>query len=151
MNAALAANDRLKYSFSILQMALAHADHPEQPASTLRRERLAAGIDDPRLDDTVATAQRDGDRYRAPGSAKVPAGLKIPVSAVQLRPPAPALFHRICERSVEGQRCGEFCADYRRSDRAFAEAPIRLRERLKVPRSAGVPIEPRGILALTPP
>jgi carbon-monoxide dehydrogenase large subunit len=33
-------------------------------------------------------------------------------------------------------------------DRAFAEAPIRLRERLKVPRSAGMPIEPRGILAV---
>ena len=30
LNAALAANDRLKYAFSLLQMALAHAEHPEQ-------------------------------------------------------------------------------------------------------------------------
>lgn len=29
LNAALAANDRIKYAFSLLQMALAHADHPE--------------------------------------------------------------------------------------------------------------------------
>ena len=33
-------------------------------------------------------------------------------------------------------------------ERAFAEAPIRLRERFKVPRSAGMPIEPRAILAV---
>ncbi len=33
-------------------------------------------------------------------------------------------------------------------DRAFAAAPVRLRERLRIPRSAGMPIEPRGILAV---
>ena len=30
LNAALAANDRLKYVFSLLQMALAYAEHPGQ-------------------------------------------------------------------------------------------------------------------------
>ncbi len=34
LNAALAANDRLKYAFSLLQMALTHAEHPEQTAPT---------------------------------------------------------------------------------------------------------------------
>ena len=71
VNAALAANDRLKYYFSVLQMALAHADHPEQPAAPLRHERVACGIDDARLDDIVASAQREGGRYRVPGCAPV--------------------------------------------------------------------------------
>ena len=33
-------------------------------------------------------------------------------------------------------------------DRAFVGAPVRLRERFKVPRSAGMPIEPRAVLAV---
>lgn len=36
-------------------------------------------------------------------------------------------------------------------DGVFAQSPIWLRERLKVPRSAGVPIEPRGVLAVPHP
>jgi carbon-monoxide dehydrogenase large subunit len=35
--------------------------------------------------------------------------------------------------------------------KAFAEAPVRLRERFRVPRSAGMPLEPRGILAVPDP
>ncbi len=33
VNAALAANDRVKYVLTLLQMAASHADHPEQPAT----------------------------------------------------------------------------------------------------------------------
>ncbi|HKX17953.1 MAG TPA: xanthine dehydrogenase family protein molybdopterin-binding subunit [bacterium] len=33
-------------------------------------------------------------------------------------------------------------------DRAFADAPVRVRAALRVPRSAGMPIEPRGVLAV---
>ena len=33
-------------------------------------------------------------------------------------------------------------------DRAFADAPVRVRATLRVPRSAGMPIEPRGVLAV---
>ncbi|HET7264515.1 MAG TPA: xanthine dehydrogenase family protein molybdopterin-binding subunit [bacterium] len=33
-------------------------------------------------------------------------------------------------------------------DRAFANAPVRVRATLRVPRSAGMPIEPRGVLAV---
>ena len=54
LNSALAANDRLKYVFSLLQMALTYAEHPDQPATTLKRERIACGIDDPVLDTVVA-------------------------------------------------------------------------------------------------
>ena len=66
---ALAANDRVKYLFSLLQMAVSHADHPEQTASSLKRERLAAGIDDASLDDMVATAERRAGAYQLPGAA----------------------------------------------------------------------------------
>src|ERR1700733_6536662 len=66
---ALTANDRVKYLFSLLQMATSHADHPEQAASSLKRERRACGIDDASLDDMVETAQfRDG-QYQLPGAA----------------------------------------------------------------------------------
>jgi uncharacterized protein Yka (UPF0111/DUF47 family) len=71
LNAALAANDRLKYYFSLLQMALNHADHPEQPAATLQRERISCGVDDPRLDAVVLATRKDGLYYRVPGCAKV--------------------------------------------------------------------------------
>ncbi|HEX3991377.1 MAG TPA: DUF47 family protein [Acetobacteraceae bacterium] len=66
---ALAANDRVKYLFSLLQMAVSHADHPDQPAVSLKRERLAAGVDDASLDDMVATAQRRARNYQLPGAA----------------------------------------------------------------------------------
>lgn len=68
---ALAANDRVKYLLSLLQMAVSHADHPDQSASSLKRERLAAGMDDASLDDMVAGAQRKGHDYQMPGAAHV--------------------------------------------------------------------------------
>ena len=68
---ALTANDRVKYLFSLLQMAASHADHPEQAVSGLRRERRACGIDDASLDDMVETAQLRDGQYRLPGAAKV--------------------------------------------------------------------------------
>ena len=46
IEAGLAANDRLKYYFTLLQMARSHADQPNQPASSLKQERLAARIGD---------------------------------------------------------------------------------------------------------
>ncbi|VFU16547.1 conserved protein of unknown function (plasmid) [Methylocella tundrae] len=48
-----------------MQMALAHAEHPEQPAPTLKRERIACGVDDPDLDVMVARARREGKLCRA--------------------------------------------------------------------------------------
>ena len=60
LNAALAANDRVKYAFSLLQMASDHAEHPEQPAATLKRERIACGIDDPEFDTASAGARMMG-------------------------------------------------------------------------------------------
>jgi uncharacterized protein Yka (UPF0111/DUF47 family) len=68
LNAGLAANDRVKYAFTLLQMAIDHAQHPEQPAVTLKRERLACGIDDTDLDSAVAGAREVGKACRIPGA-----------------------------------------------------------------------------------
>ena len=69
--AALEANDRIKYIFSLLQMALANADHPNGTPATLKRERVACGIDDPDLDAVVAGARMDRTFCRVPGAAGI--------------------------------------------------------------------------------
>ena len=64
IKAGLAANDRLKYYFTLLQVARSHADQPDQPASSLKKERLVAGIHD-----------KDGEQLRRLGFARVAADL----------------------------------------------------------------------------
>ncbi len=71
LNAALAANDRVKYAFSLLQMALAHAADPDLPAATLKQERIGCGIDDPDLDTAVAASRMVGTFCRVPGAARI--------------------------------------------------------------------------------
>jgi uncharacterized protein Yka (UPF0111/DUF47 family) len=71
VNAALAANDRIKYCLALLQVAAAQADHPEQGSSTLRAERVASGIEDAELDGIATGTRREGDCYRMPGCAKL--------------------------------------------------------------------------------
>ena len=71
LNAALAANDRVKFVFSLLQFALAHAKNPEQAAPSLRHERIACGIDAPDLDDAAAGARMVGASCLVPGAAKI--------------------------------------------------------------------------------
>ncbi len=75
VNAALAANDRVKYAFTLLQAAQAHADHPEAPGENLKRERIACGIDDLDLDGTIAATRRQGARYQVPGAQRLLAGI----------------------------------------------------------------------------
>jgi uncharacterized protein Yka (UPF0111/DUF47 family) len=71
LNAALAANDRVKFGFSLLQMALSHAEHPDQPPTSLRQERIACGIDDPQLDSAVAGARMIGKSCHMTGAAQI--------------------------------------------------------------------------------
>lgn len=71
VNAALAANDRIKYYLSLLQMSIARADRPEQPASDLRSERLACGVLDSAFDEITAATRREGECYSIPGCAKI--------------------------------------------------------------------------------
>ena len=71
LNAALAANDRIKYAFSLLQMALSYAEHPEQAAATMKQERIACGIDDPDLDTAVAGARMVGKSCHVPAPHEI--------------------------------------------------------------------------------
>jgi uncharacterized protein Yka (UPF0111/DUF47 family) len=75
IEAGLAANDRLKYYFSLLQVARSHADQPGQPASSLKQERLAAGVRDGNLDQMVAGTRKVGTAYRLPGSGHLIAAI----------------------------------------------------------------------------
>jgi uncharacterized protein Yka (UPF0111/DUF47 family) len=61
INAALGANDRAKYYFTLLQTAVLRAQQPDSRAPDLRRERLACGVDDDALDSVVAEAVADRD------------------------------------------------------------------------------------------
>ena len=76
LNEALAANDRIKYFFSLLQLALSYAEHPNEPAGTLKRERVACGIDDPELDTVVAGARNSGNLCHVPGAVRIMAHIR---------------------------------------------------------------------------
>lgn len=66
---ALAANDRAKYYFSLLQLATAYAARSEKGRPDLHRERIAAGEEDAALDGLVAAARRlDKGHIGLPGA-----------------------------------------------------------------------------------
>jgi uncharacterized protein Yka (UPF0111/DUF47 family) len=67
VEAGLAANDRLKFYFSLLQVARGHADQPDQSSPSLRPEGLAAGVVDANLDHLVTAARKQGSSYHLPG------------------------------------------------------------------------------------
>ncbi len=71
IRAALEANDRLKYYFSLLQIAASHADNPEQETPSLRTERLACGVDNPDFDEIPGGSERQNGRYRIPRCARL--------------------------------------------------------------------------------
>jgi len=71
IHSALAANERIKYYLSLLQLAATRADHPELPPDTLQRERLACGISDRTPDDLATQARRENGRYRIPGYSAI--------------------------------------------------------------------------------
>ena len=71
VNAGLAANDQVKYLFTLLQSAKTRADHPDLACSTLSAERLQAGIDDAALDEVVGTATAVAGGYRIDGAARI--------------------------------------------------------------------------------
>jgi len=80
---ALAANDRLKVYFTLLQAAERHADHPDAPVADFASERHAAGMDgEPDL--SIANSHRtaDGD-LRVPGATAMRAHILADLSAMQ--------------------------------------------------------------------
>ncbi len=121
---ALAANDRVKYLIALLQAGRLHADTSNGEVTTLRAERVAAGVHDDTLDDVVgASIRADASVYQIPGA------------------------ERIVERALEAT--GEMIAPLR-DDPACAPLVARLPE--LVDRIAGVHgdrIEPGQLAALT--
>jgi uncharacterized protein Yka (UPF0111/DUF47 family) len=68
INNALAANDRVKYYFSLLQAARTHGDQPQMRGPSLRSEREAAGIGDEALDQIVSASSKNAAGvYDVPG------------------------------------------------------------------------------------
>ena len=70
-DAALGANDRVKFYFTLLQMALSHAEHADASATSLKQDRIACGIDDVALDDVVVEARMVGTSCRVAGAARI--------------------------------------------------------------------------------
>jgi uncharacterized protein Yka (UPF0111/DUF47 family) len=83
LNAALAANDRAKYYFTLLQTAAARVDHPERLPSDLRRERIACGVEDEAWDSVIAASEkRRGSTYHIPRAAELRATLLQDIGAM---------------------------------------------------------------------
>jgi len=105
LNDALAANDRVKYFFSLLQAAQAHANDPDQEISNLHAEREASGVEDSALDAVIDGSQRrDAEGYHIPLAARIheqilaEVGLMMkPVTAAAAAPNA-----REFQRRLEG-------------------------------------------------
>jgi uncharacterized protein Yka (UPF0111/DUF47 family) len=67
INRALAANDRIKYFFSLLQTARERADHPERSLPAMRVERETAGVENEDYDTVVeGTRPAPEGRYAVP-------------------------------------------------------------------------------------
>lgn len=76
LNDALAANDRVKYFFTLLQAAVEHAERPDAPAADLSPERRVAGVEDATLDGIAEAAHKTGDgRYAIPQAGAVHAAI----------------------------------------------------------------------------
>lgn len=71
IDAALAANDRLKYYFSLLQIAQGRAEQPGHNVDDLHRERLASGVQDAAFDEVVAGARRRGEQIILPQAQRL--------------------------------------------------------------------------------
>ena len=78
-------------------MAIGHAQHPDEPAASLKQERFAAGIGDTQLDATVEGALAVGKQVRVPGSAhileRIDDDMRLmaaPALAARLHPAGPA-------------------------------------------------------------
>ena len=72
VNAALSANDRAKYLMTLLQTAREHADHPSQPVSDLKQERLVCDLPDSSFDSVVARSSKsEANNYHVPFAAAI--------------------------------------------------------------------------------
>jgi uncharacterized protein Yka (UPF0111/DUF47 family) len=83
VNAALAANDRAKYFFTLLQTARHQSESPAQQPPDLRAERIASGVADASYDEVIAAAtRRDDGTYAFPGADRLVHALLDDVNAM---------------------------------------------------------------------
>ncbi len=83
IEAALAANDRLKISLTMLQEASAHAAQPGRASLSLEQERRAAGLADPAFDVMISGARDiDAAEFIAPGAERLAKGIVEDLAAM---------------------------------------------------------------------
>lgn len=72
VNAALIANDRIKYYFTLLQTAKAKAEHPAAEFPDLSVERITAGEKDDEMDNVVSSSVKsDHGKFMIPQSDRI--------------------------------------------------------------------------------
>lgn len=77
INTALAANDRVKYYFSLLQLAVAHAARPDAERPDLKGERASAGEVDAAFDEVIrGAAPAPAGRTRIPRAEVIAARIE---------------------------------------------------------------------------
>jgi len=96
VNNALAANDRVKYYFTLLQAARSHASHPGREVSNLRAEREAAGVEDPAFDRVVTGSVKAGNgRWQIPHTTMILSGIRSALT--EMTAPLLTVKHGKCE------------------------------------------------------
>lgn len=77
VNAALTANERIKYYFTLLQTAQSRALHPDREFSSLKKEREISGVENAQLDNVVQGAEGLGSgTYRIPYAGEIFSAIK---------------------------------------------------------------------------
>ncbi len=85
VNAALAANERIKYYFTLLQTAQSRALHPDREFSSLKKEREIAGVENALLDSVVQGAEGLGSgTYRIPFTGEILSAIKACMQEMSL-------------------------------------------------------------------
>jgi len=82
LRAALAANDRLKLYFTVLQAAVRRATSPGEPAIDLSREKAAAAVQASWVDEMVLTTMLDGAGYHTPAFANLLEAIETDLAAM---------------------------------------------------------------------
>ncbi|VVB90866.1 Uncharacterised protein [uncultured archaeon] len=85
VNAALAANERIKYYFTLLQTAQSRALHPDREFPSLKKERETAGVENVLLDSVVQGAEDLGSgTYRIPYADEIFSAIKACMQEMSL-------------------------------------------------------------------
>ncbi len=102
VNAALAANERIKYYFTLLQTAQSRALHPDSEFPDLKIERETAGVENELLDSVVQEAEKLGsETYRIPYAGEILSSLKACMHEMSLPILARGKAHEYDKRLTE--------------------------------------------------